>query len=440
MDSIVERIDNEQGWDRLFRTIKLTSAGYDLSCKAAKLPENRNRNRYRDVSPFDHSRVKLNRENDYINASLVEVPKAGRKYILAQGPLSNTSGHFWLMVWEQNSAAVLMLNRVIEKGTPKCNQYWPLDEDPMEFPDVSLVVQVLRQQINQNYTVRYLELRKTDSGEVKEILQFHYTTWPDFGVPNSPASFLDFLNCVRDSGVLEPSVGPPVIHCSAGIGRSGTLALVDSCLVFIERDIEFDVKDTLLEMRRYRMGLIQTAQQLRFSYVAIAEGARALPDTGGNEESTSESDPTPYDSEEDEEDEGKNDNEKENEGNEDQMNNRKRRADESFDHDVSEEKRGKQSEQQPLPINHEEDTNGEEVTNDPVENAVQTEEANNNAAVLRQRNLSEKKAAMQSNINNIKNKMRESEERKNFSWKPYIVGGLVLTVTVGIAVIYRFLH
>ncbi|XP_063951722.1 tyrosine-protein phosphatase non-receptor type 1-like [Lytechinus pictus] len=117
------------------------------------------------------------------------------------------------------------------------------------------------------------------SHQTKEILHFHYTRWSDFSVPQSPVAFLQFLHHVRQSGSLLDNVGPPVIHCSAGVGRSGTLCLVDTCLVKIEKKgntSELDVKKQLLDMRRYRQGLIQTWQQLRFSYCAILEGSKVI--------------------------------------------------------------------------------------------------------------------------------------------------------------------
>uniref|UniRef100_A0A3B3Y9L6 protein-tyrosine-phosphatase n=1 Tax=Poecilia mexicana TaxID=48701 RepID=A0A3B3Y9L6_9TELE len=131
--------------------------------KVAKLPMNRNLNRYRDVSPYDHSRVKLeNADNDYINASLVAVKEAERAYILTQGPLRNTCGHFWLMVWEQCSKAVIMLNRVIEKGSEKCAQYWPTSEElQMSFTDMGFVVRLLSEEDQSHYTIRVLELENT---------------------------------------------------------------------------------------------------------------------------------------------------------------------------------------------------------------------------------------------------------------------------------------
>ncbi|XP_053103589.1 tyrosine-protein phosphatase non-receptor type 1 isoform X2 [Hemicordylus capensis] len=253
----------------------------DFPCKVAKLSKNKNRNRYRDVSPFDHSRIKLQEsDNDYINASLIQVEEAHRSYILTQGPLPNTCGHFWEMVWEQKSQGVVMLNRVMEKGSIKCAQYWPQKEEKeMLFEDTNLQLTLISEDIKSYYTIRHLELQNLSSQETRCILHFHYTTWPDFGVPESPASFLNFLFKVRETGSLNPEHGPIVVHCSAGIGRSGTFCLVDTCLLLMDKRKDpssVNIKQVLLEMRKYRMGLIQTADQLRFSYLAVIEGAKFI--------------------------------------------------------------------------------------------------------------------------------------------------------------------
>lgn len=279
MDQEFEDINSEARWQKLY--LEIRNQSHECSYKVAKYPENRNRNRYRDVSPFDHSRVKLeNLENDYINASLVVMEEAQRSYILTQGPLRNTCGHFWLMIWEQKTKAVIMLNRVIEKGSEKCAQYWPSPEErEMAFRDTGFLVTLLSEDTKSYYTTRVLELQNLSTGEKREIHHFHYTTWPDFGVPDSPASFLNFLFKVRESGALEVDHGPAVVHCSAGIGRSGTFSLVDTCMVLMEKrkdSSSVDIKSILLDMRKYRMGLIQTPDQLRFSYMAVLEGAKYI--------------------------------------------------------------------------------------------------------------------------------------------------------------------
>lgn len=279
MDQEFKNIDSSGEWQNLYN--ELHNQSQERSYKVAKFPENCNRNRYRDVSPYDHSRVKLeNSENDYINASLITMEEAQRRYILTQGPLKNTCGHFWLMVWEQGSKAVIMLNRVIEKGTEKCAQYWPSkEEQDMNFSDTGFMVTLVCEDVKPNYTIRLLELQNGKTGETRDIYHFHYTAWPDFGVPESPASFLDFLFKVRESGSLGPENGPVVVHCSAGIGRSGSFSLVDTCLVLMDQRNDFlavDIQKVLLDMREYRMGLIQTPDQLRFSYMAVMEGAKLI--------------------------------------------------------------------------------------------------------------------------------------------------------------------
>uniref|UniRef100_A0A8C6U4G9 Tyrosine-protein phosphatase non-receptor type n=1 Tax=Neogobius melanostomus TaxID=47308 RepID=A0A8C6U4G9_9GOBI len=279
MEQEFEEIDSSGRWHNLYNEIRNEASEYPY--KVAKLPANRNLNRYRDVSPYDHSRVKLeNSENDYINASLIMMEEAQRAYILSQGPLRNTCGHFWLMIWEQCTKAVIMLNRIIEKGTEKCAQYWPsLKDREMPFTDTRFVVHLISEEVQTCYTIRVLKLQNTKTGESREIYHFHYTSWPDFGVPESPGSFLDFLFRVRQSGSLGPEHGPSVVHCSAGIGRSGTFALVDTCLVLMDKRHDpssVDIRKVLLDMREYRMGLIQTADQLRFSYMAVLEGAKLI--------------------------------------------------------------------------------------------------------------------------------------------------------------------
>ncbi|KAL3858593.1 hypothetical protein ACJMK2_008865 [Sinanodonta woodiana] len=283
-----EEYDQNHLWPIIYQKIKNDATNQmlaeDFSTKEARKPENRSKNRYRDVSPYDHSRVVLESgDSDYINASIIEVPEAKRRYILSQGPLEHTAGHFWQMVWEQNTRAIIMLNKVIEKESVKCYQYWPIGEEQNEyemfFDDVNLKVTLLEEEFKNNYFFRKLELEQSETRSKREVLHYQYVSWPDFGVPSSPITFLNFLMAVRQEGVLEHNVGPAVIHCSAGIGRSGTFCLVDSCLIMIEtkQSMEgLDINAVLLSMRSFRMGLIQTHDQLRFSYLAVIEGGHRL--------------------------------------------------------------------------------------------------------------------------------------------------------------------
>ncbi|XP_071957996.1 tyrosine-protein phosphatase non-receptor type 1-like isoform X2 [Antedon mediterranea] len=283
MEETFSQIDEESsGWANEFMKIQTNCFEFNYTTLEAKKPDSKKRNRYRDVLPYDHSRVKLDAgKNDYINASHVQGKKASKKYILTQGPKDNTVGHFWQMVWEQDCKVIVMLNKVIEKGVLKCAQYFPLgseDNRTMVF-DTNYKVQLIDEEVSSFFTIRTMKLDHIPTGASKQVLHFHYTKWPDFGVPQSPAAFLCFLAAVRDKGGMNINDSPPVVHCSAGVGRSGSFCLVDTCLAIIEKDGDFndvDVMSILLDMRRDRMGLIQTPAQLRFSYLAVLEGAHAV--------------------------------------------------------------------------------------------------------------------------------------------------------------------
>ncbi|XP_058994744.1 tyrosine-protein phosphatase non-receptor type 2 isoform X4 [Mustela lutreola] len=201
-----EELDAQNRWQQLY--LEIRNESHDYPHRVAKFPENRNRNRYRDVSPYDHSRVKLqNAENDYINASLVDIEEAQRSYILTQGPLPNTGCHFWLMVWQQKTKAVVMLNRVVEKESVKCAQYWPTKDDrEMLFKETGFSVKFLSEDVKSYYTVHLLQLENIN----------------------------------------------------------------------MEKGDDINIKQLLLNMRKYRMGLIQTPDQLRFSYMTIIEGGKFI--------------------------------------------------------------------------------------------------------------------------------------------------------------------
>uniref|UniRef100_A0A2P2I968 protein-tyrosine-phosphatase n=1 Tax=Hirondellea gigas TaxID=1518452 RepID=A0A2P2I968_9CRUS len=279
----LKQIESSNAWNQVYQKVR-SDGTYDFALAEARSAINRPLNRYRDVLPYDHSRIILQHPTtDYINASLVKVESIRRQYILTQGPLSSTSQHFWLMVWQQQCKGIVMLNKIIEKNMIKCHQYWPLGEknngdDTISYPGVGLSVTLVSEVKHHHYYHRTLRLTETSSNKSREIQHFHYTTWPDFGVPQSPEALNKFLGIVIKNGCLDPDVGPAIVHCSAGIGRSGTFCLVDTILVMLERGLCSNqvgkVLEVLLDMRRYRMGLIQTPDQLRFSYQAIVHAAR----------------------------------------------------------------------------------------------------------------------------------------------------------------------
>lgn len=281
MEEEFKKFELENKWDQHFEMLFKKSRRH--SAEVGDLATNKPLNRYLDVLPYDRSRVKLLRvsDNDYINANLVTVPKAARQYILTQGPLPETLSHFWLMVWEQKTNVIVMLNRCVEmEDFVKCEQYWPSSIGrKFHYPDVKLTVTLTKVEEEKHFTTREMLLEDNESQKSRTISQFQYKAWPDHDQPDSPTSFLRLLTAIRKSGGLDKMDEPTIVHCSAGIGRSGTFCLIDSILSMVENQGStegIDIVNTLLEMRDYRMGLIQSPVQLRFAYMSIIYGIKIL--------------------------------------------------------------------------------------------------------------------------------------------------------------------
>uniref|UniRef100_A0A8D3EE29 Tyrosine-protein phosphatase non-receptor type 9 n=1 Tax=Scophthalmus maximus TaxID=52904 RepID=A0A8D3EE29_SCOMX len=262
------------------------SGTFDYSKKLS----NQIKNRYSDVLCLDQQRVSLHiccvflQTSDYINASFMDGYKRSNAYIATQGPLPKTFGDFWRMVWEQMVLLIVMTTRVVERGRVKCGQYWPLEEGRTEQHGYFLVRNTYIQ-VFQDFKLSLLELYNTQSGERREVCHYLYVSWPDFGVPKSASAMLDFREQVlqrRDAAVQSlgsswtgPPGGPPVIvHCSAGIGRTGTFCTLDICLSRLEDIGTVDVRQTVRRMRTQRAFSIQTWDQYYFCYTAVIEYAQ----------------------------------------------------------------------------------------------------------------------------------------------------------------------
>ena len=165
--------------------------GRDQLCAAADLPVNRPKNRFTNILPYDHSRVKLQptddeEGSDFINASFVPGFNSKREFIVTQGPLHSTRDDFWRMCWETNSRAIVMLTRCIEKGREKCDHYWPFDTDPVFYGDIQ--VTILNESHYPDWNINEFRMMRGDT--VRTIRHFHFTTWPDFGVPEPPQTLV----------------------------------------------------------------------------------------------------------------------------------------------------------------------------------------------------------------------------------------------------------
>lgn len=250
----------------------------------------RAKNRYTDILPFDHSRVKLlpvddEAGSDYINASYIPGFTYRREYIVAQGPLPATKDDFWQMIWEQKVDIVVMLTKCMEKGRKKCEQYWPERvQEPIYFGEI--IVNMRSESVLADHVHRLIEL--TYGNKTQIVRQFHYLKWPDHGCPKGTWGLLNFITMVRQ--FRRPnSVGPMLVHCSAGVGRTGTYIAIDRILQHIKDHDEIDIHSVILDMRNYRSHMVQTEDQ----FIHIYESIRHFITKEGDEEEALSASPYP---------------------------------------------------------------------------------------------------------------------------------------------------
>uniref|UniRef100_A0A336LLK9 CSON011107 protein n=1 Tax=Culicoides sonorensis TaxID=179676 RepID=A0A336LLK9_CULSO len=254
----------------------------------AKHRNNLGKNRYTDVLCYDHSRVVLSEvdedpNSDYINANFVDGYKQKNAYISTQGPLPKTACDFWRMVWEQHCLVIVMTTRVMERSRVKCGQYWePTEGGQMEYGNIIVTTNTIDS--NDDYTVASLEIKNTKTDEIRSVSHWQFTSWPDYGVPASAIAMLNFLQRVREQQAIMVndlgdtwaghSRGPPIIvHCSAGIGRTGTFITLDICISRLEDVGTADIKGTVEKIRSQRAYSIQMPDQYVFCHLALIEYA-----------------------------------------------------------------------------------------------------------------------------------------------------------------------
>uniref|UniRef100_A0A7N6FCT9 protein-tyrosine-phosphatase n=1 Tax=Anabas testudineus TaxID=64144 RepID=A0A7N6FCT9_ANATE len=256
---------------RLSQEYESIDPSQQFTWEHSNLEVNKPKNRYANVIAYDHTRVVLAPiegilGSDYINSNYIDGYRKQNAYIATQGPLAETFGDFWRMVWEQRAASVVMMTRLEEKSRIKCDQYWPSRGTETYG---MLQVTLLDTMELATFCVRTFCLHKSGSSERREVRQFQFTAWPDHGVPEYPTPFLNFLRRVKACN--PPDAGPIIVHCSAGVGRTGCFIVIDAMLERIRHERTVDIYGHVTLMRSQRNYMVQTEDQYSFIHEALLE-------------------------------------------------------------------------------------------------------------------------------------------------------------------------
>ncbi|KAI4902613.1 hypothetical protein NFI96_032935 [Prochilodus magdalenae] len=265
--TILNNLLNNERWSHSKKRLEeLPKLLHDLATSDADLPWNRSKNRFTNIKPYNNNRVKLLSEpgipgSDYINASFVSGYLCPNEFIATQGPLPGTVADFWRMIWETRTKTIAMLTQCFEKGRIRCHQYWPEDNKPVTvFGDI--IITKLTEDVHPDWTVRALRVER--HGDYMVVHHFNYTSWPEHGVPESSSTLIQFVKAVRSNRGHDNTT--IVVHCSAGVGRTGVFIALDHLIQHV-RDHDFvDVYGLVAELRTERMCMVQNLAQYMFLY------------------------------------------------------------------------------------------------------------------------------------------------------------------------------
>ncbi|XP_042150857.1 receptor-type tyrosine-protein phosphatase eta isoform X1 [Oncorhynchus tshawytscha] len=257
-----QKADSNCGFAEEFEDLK--PVGTAQAKTSAMAMENKSKNRYNNVLPYESSRVKLSIHgspfDDYINSNYIPGYNSRKEFIAAQGPLPVTVNEFWRMIWEKNVQTLVMLTRCNEQGRVKCEKYWPSETKHFQNITVTTTSEIPLE----DWTIRDFDVKNVRTAETRSVRHFHFTAWPDHGVPETTELLINFRHLVREHMDQYSRHSPTVVHCSAGVGRTGTFIAIDRLIFQIERDSMVDVYGTIHDLRMHRPLMVQTEDQYLF--------------------------------------------------------------------------------------------------------------------------------------------------------------------------------
>ncbi|XP_036431707.1 receptor-type tyrosine-protein phosphatase eta-like isoform X4 [Colossoma macropomum] len=257
-----QQADSNCGFAEEYEDLKVVGTAQNKSSALAL--ENKGKNRYNNVLPYDSSRVKLSTHgspfDDYINANYIAGYNSKKEYIAAQGPLPATVNEFWRMIWEKHVQTIVMLTKCNEQGRVKCEKYWPSGTKTYSNITVTNISEIALE----DWTISDFTIRNVKTAESREVRHFHFTAWPDHGVPETTEVLINFRHLVREHMDQYSRHSPSVVHCSAGVGRTGTFIALDHLIFQIERESMVDIFGIVYDMRMHRPLMVQTEDQYVF--------------------------------------------------------------------------------------------------------------------------------------------------------------------------------
>ncbi|XP_077407717.1 receptor-type tyrosine-protein phosphatase H-like [Vanacampus margaritifer] len=275
-------LDKNRGFSEEYENLAVV--GIEHTQNAALVPENMEKNRFTNVLPYDWSRVKLQTANGnsaYINASYMPGYNNSREYIATQGPLPSTVGDFWRMIWELRVNAVVMVTNCKEGRWTKCECYWPARGETCLHQELSITT--TSEQQDTNWTLREFRVKHKNGTEERTVKHFHFTAWPDHGVPQGTHVLIQFRGLIREHMDANGTRAPPtVVHCSAGVGRTGTIIALDVLLQQLHRDKEVGINSFVHSMRMRRPHMVQTESQYVFLHRCIMDCLQSQEETDEN--------------------------------------------------------------------------------------------------------------------------------------------------------------